>query len=131
MKEYKLSKELINKWQYYGFVIKYVNNDTDDIVIENDSCSLYFERLSVNHLYTLTTNLSMGEEVVKLAYRTITYLNDIKREKNNEETNANISTSYNQAVPAAQALVNAGYTLYTIGIYGNVDRMEGMMGTEK
>ena len=41
-----------------------------------------------------------------------------------QENNGNINTSYNQAVPAAEAIVNAGYNLYTIGIYGNVDRME-------
>ena len=40
------------------------------------------------------------------------------------ETTDNINTSYNQAVPAAQGVVNAGYNLYTIGIYGSVDRME-------
>ena len=28
------------------------------------------------------------------------------------------------ALPAAEAVVDAGYNLYTIGIYGNVDRME-------
>ena len=41
-----------------------------------------------------------------------------------QETANNINTSYNQAVPAAEAVVEAGYNLYTIGIYGNVDRME-------
>ena len=41
-----------------------------------------------------------------------------------QETTNNINTSYNQAVPAAKAVVDAGYNLYTIGIYGNVDRME-------
>ena len=41
-----------------------------------------------------------------------------------QETANNINTSYNQPVPAAEAVVEAGYNLYTIGIYGNVDRME-------
>lgn len=95
MKDYKLSKELIDQWQYYGFCIKYVNNDSNDIVIENDSCSLYFDRLSPNHLYTLTTNLSMREEVVKLAYKTISYLNDLKRANNSEQVSATKVTWYN------------------------------------
>jgi len=94
MKDYKLSKELIDQWQFYGFVIKYTNNDTNDVVIENDSCSLYFDRLSPNHLFNLTTNLSMREEVVKLAYKTLVYLNDLKRENNTEETNATKITWY-------------------------------------
>jgi hypothetical protein len=94
MREYKLSKELIDQWQYYGFCIKYVNNETDDIVIENDSCSLYFDRLSVNNLFTLTTNLSMREEIVKLAYKTLVYLNDIKRENNDEQVNVTKVTWY-------------------------------------
>ena len=41
-----------------------------------------------------------------------------------QETTNNVQTSYNQAVPAAEAIVTAHYNLYTIGIYGNVDRME-------
>ena len=43
-----------------------------------------------------------------------------------QETTDNINTSYEQAVPAAQAIVTSGKTLYTIGIYGNVDRMESI-----
>nr|MBQ4454067.1 VWA domain-containing protein [Clostridia bacterium] len=43
-----------------------------------------------------------------------------------QETNDNIATSYNQAVPAAEALVDAGYEFYTIGVYGNVTRMENL-----
>lgn len=88
MQEYKLSKELTDKWQYYGFVIKYVKNDTNDITIENNFYSLYFDRLSINHLYTLTTNLSMREEILKLSTKTLIYLNNLKRQENNEQVNA-------------------------------------------
>lgn len=43
-----------------------------------------------------------------------------------QETSGNVQTSYNQAIPAAKAVVGKGYEFYTIGIYGNVDRMEGL-----
>ncbi len=43
-----------------------------------------------------------------------------------QETTDNVAESYNQAVPAAEALVDAGYEFYTIGVYGNVDRMESL-----
>lgn len=88
MQEYRLSKELIDQWQYYGFVIRYTNNKTNDIEIKSNNASLYFDRLSEYNLFTLTTNLSMNEEILKLCYKTLIYLNDIKRTNNNEETNA-------------------------------------------
>ncbi len=57
------------------------------------------------------------------------YLQDpqnTQRGGSGQEDNNNINTSYNQAVPAAKAVVDAKYNLYTIGIYGNVDRMENI-----
>ena len=43
-----------------------------------------------------------------------------------QETANNITASYNAAVDDAQAIVNSGKTFYTIGAYGNVDRMESL-----
>ena len=39
------------------------------------------------------------------------------------ETDDNIATCYNEASPRALALTDAGYNLYNIGVFGNVDRM--------
>ncbi len=42
------------------------------------------------------------------------------------ETTANINACYPPALTEATSLVNRGFVLYTIGVYGNVDRMEGL-----
>ena len=52
--------------------------------------------------------------------------NNTTRGGSGQEDADNIEISYNQAVPAAKAVVNSNKTLYTIGIYGNVDRMESI-----
>ena len=55
------------------------------------------------------------------------YVNDNgTRGGTGQETGDNVQTSYNQAIPAAKKVVDEGYEFYTIGIYGNVDRMEGL-----
>lgn len=59
------------------------------------------------------------------------YVNDYgQRGGSGQETNDNINTSYNQAVPAAEALTaieSIGTDrFYTIGVYGNVTRMENL-----
>ena len=94
MKDYKLSADLVNQWQFYGFAIRYSNNKTSDIEISSKEASLYFDRINEYSLFTLTTNLSMKEEILKLCYKTLTYLNDIKRENNEEETKATKITWY-------------------------------------
>ena len=43
-----------------------------------------------------------------------------------QETDGNVATSYEQAQPAAKAVVDAGNEFYTVGIYGNVTRMQGL-----
>ena len=45
---------------------------------------------------------------------------------NGYETDENIATCYSQAAPRARELTNAGYELYNIGVFGNVDRMEDL-----
>ena len=52
--------------------------------------------------------------------------NNGERGGSGQENNDNITRSYNEALPAAQAIVAAENEFYTIGIYGNVDRMEGL-----
>ena len=94
MKEYKLSNELFNQWSYNGYSIKYLNNKTDDIEIKNINCSLYFDRFNEYSFFTLTTNATMNEEIVKLAYKTLVYLNNIKRENNDEQVNVTKITWY-------------------------------------
>ena len=42
------------------------------------------------------------------------------------EEEPNITRAYNTAVTRAQEIVNGGKKFYTIGAYGNVDRMEGL-----
>ena len=42
------------------------------------------------------------------------------------EEEPNITRSYNAAVDDAQAIINNGMKFYTIGAYGNVDRMESL-----
>ena len=42
------------------------------------------------------------------------------------EEEPNITRAYETAVPAAKEIVNEGKKFYTIGAYGNVDRMEGL-----
>ena len=58
------------------------------------------------------------------------YINDStgNRGGTGYETEDNINTSYNQAVPAAVALANkvTPNNFFTIGAYGNVDRMESL-----
>ena len=43
-----------------------------------------------------------------------------------KETETNIERSYNAAVDDAKAIVDSGAKFYTIGAYGNVDRMESL-----
>ena len=46
---------------------------------------------------------------------------------NGDDTNATtVSTSYNAAAPQALNITNAGYELYNLGVYGNVDRMQSL-----
>ena len=45
-----------------------------------------------------------------------------------QEQDQNVSRSYQAAQAAAEDMVGAGYKLYTIGVYGNVDRMQGLGG---
>ncbi len=43
-----------------------------------------------------------------------------------QETTDNINTSYNRARDDAQGIVNDGFTLYNLGVFGSVDRMESL-----
>ena len=43
-----------------------------------------------------------------------------------DSSNTTVTRCYEHAVDDAQAIVNAGMTLYTIGAYGNVDRMQDL-----
>ncbi len=55
------------------------------------------------------------------------YVNDQGNQAGNgQETAANIATCYNEAAPRARALTDAGYEMYNIGVFGNVDRMEDL-----
>ena len=46
---------------------------------------------------------------------------------NGDDTNTTtVSTSYNAAAPQALNITNAGYELYNLGVYGNVDRMQSL-----
>jgi hypothetical protein len=42
------------------------------------------------------------------------------------ENDKNISNSYNQANPVAQDIVQNGINLYKVGVFGNVNRMQGL-----
>ena len=44
-----------------------------------------------------------------------------------QETSGNIATSYQKAVPAAKAIVNAGKNFFGIGAFGNVTRMQELV----
>ena len=54
--------------------------------------------------------------------------NNTQRGGSGLENDDNVATSYNQAVPAARALASAvgAERFYTIGVYGNVTRMESL-----
>lgn len=52
------------------------------------------------------------------------YNNDYSVYGSGQEETTNITRSYDQAKDDAKALVDAKYEFYTIGIYGNVDRMQ-------
>ncbi len=43
-----------------------------------------------------------------------------------QETTDNINTSYNRATDDARGIVNDGFTLYNLGVFGSVDRMESL-----
>ena len=43
-----------------------------------------------------------------------------------QETTDNINTSYNAARDDARGIVNDGFTLYNLGVFGSVDRMESL-----
>ena len=52
--------------------------------------------------------------------------NNGNRQGTGQEGADNVATCYNQAVPAAEAIVDAGYEFYTIGIYGSLSRMQSL-----
>lgn len=86
--EYKLSKELTDAWQNNGYTIKYTHNENDDFSVENKSSTIYFERYTPNHPYNAITNGVIKKEIAKLIYKTISYMDSLKEEENEEQTNA-------------------------------------------
>lgn len=71
-----LSDKLKSEWKYLGLVIKYVNNETEDIVVENDAYCIYFDRYNTSKPYKMTSNSTLPMEVVKVCYLTLKELND-------------------------------------------------------
>lgn len=54
------------------------------------------------------------------------YLNGDTRAGTGYEEEPNITNSYNGAAPVARQIIDAGYNLYNIGVFGDVDRMENL-----
>lgn len=77
-----LSVRLIEEWKSLGLKVKFINNDTQDVVVENDVYCIYFDRLNKSKPYAMTTNSTLQTEVVKLCYLTLKELNDILYHEN-------------------------------------------------
>lgn len=71
-----LSTRLIEEWKSLGLRVKFINNDTQDIVIENDLYCIYFDRLNKGKPYMMTTNSTLSIDIVRLCYLTLKELND-------------------------------------------------------
>lgn len=75
MNEYVLTETLTRLWEFLGFKIKYQKNETSDLVMEGSRGCIYFDRYNTNSFFSLTTNVTMSEDIVKAAYATLVVLN--------------------------------------------------------
>ena len=82
MNEYVLTETLTRLWEFLGFKIKYQKNETSDIVMEGSRGCIYFDRYNTSSFFSLTTNVTMSEDIVKAAYATLIILNKKVAEAN-------------------------------------------------